>query len=228
MTSLGRRHPRPKAREEGSVLLTTPGIDVNCKGSLGNQSSGSSAGASQKKRKAVIRKDSAETQGYVSCQDMEVYDDQSFEELGLVQSAVSDSAGWHDPSGPSTCATRSATKRASSFYGIEQPSWWEEGGQPHTPNICRNCYDCRLAEKWRNNRSAVQSGMLRSDEMTSQCRLLGRFRVRRISLQRMWVKKEVGEECGDRGNKKRCSGKQVAAGTIESPDNKELELLRGR
>ena len=36
----------------------------------------------QKKRKAVVRKESAETQDYASCQSMEVDDNNSFEELG--------------------------------------------------------------------------------------------------------------------------------------------------
>ena len=67
-------------------------MDVNRKGSLGDQDSVSR----KKKRKAVMRKESAETQDYVSCHDMEVDNDKSQEEVGFVRSAVSDSAGRHD------------------------------------------------------------------------------------------------------------------------------------
>ena len=75
-------------------------------GWLVDQSSVSSAGASQKKRKAVLRKESAETQeyesclqtqDYVSCQDMEEDDNKSLQAMDFVPSAVSDSAGWHEP-----------------------------------------------------------------------------------------------------------------------------------
>ena len=39
----------------------------------------------------------SETQDYVSCQDMEVDDDKCLEEMGFVPSAMSESAGWHEP-----------------------------------------------------------------------------------------------------------------------------------
>ena len=55
------------------------GVDVNCKGSLGDQSSVCSVGDSQKKGGVVIRKESAETQEHVSCQDTEVDDDKNLE-----------------------------------------------------------------------------------------------------------------------------------------------------
>ena len=42
----------------------------------------------RRKRKAVIQKESAETQDYVSCQDMETDDNKSLEQLGFVPSAV--------------------------------------------------------------------------------------------------------------------------------------------
>ena len=50
-------------------------------GSLEDQSSVSSAGASQKQRTTVVRKESVETQEYVSCQDMEVDSDESLGEF---------------------------------------------------------------------------------------------------------------------------------------------------
>ena len=50
-----------------------------------------------------------------SCQpkDMEVNTDEGMEKLSFIPSAVSDSAGGANLSRPSTCATKSATKRAS-------------------------------------------------------------------------------------------------------------------
>ena len=54
----------------------------------------SSAGGLQKKRKAVVRKESADTQQYESCQqnDMEVGRDESLLELSFVPSVVGDSS----------------------------------------------------------------------------------------------------------------------------------------
>ena len=80
-----------------------------------------SAGCLQKKRK--VRKESAETQDYVSCQqhDMELDNNKSLEEMGFVRSAVSGSSGWREPV---RVATRSAMKRASSSM-ILQPFWWK-------------------------------------------------------------------------------------------------------
>ena len=59
----------------------------------------SSAGGSQKKRRTVVRKESAETQEHESCQknDMEVDKDEGMEELNFITRAVSDSAGWREP-----------------------------------------------------------------------------------------------------------------------------------
>ena len=47
----------------------------------------------------MVRKASADTQQYESCQqnDMEVGRDESLEELGFVPSVVGDSAWWHEP-----------------------------------------------------------------------------------------------------------------------------------
>ena len=53
--------------------------------SLAYQSSVSSAGSKQKKRKAAVRKESADTQEYEAYQQNDMH------------GAVSDSAGWHAP-----------------------------------------------------------------------------------------------------------------------------------
>ena len=65
----------------------------------------SSAEIPQKKRTAVIQKEFAETQEYVSYQDTEVDDNKSLEELQVQ---------WASLFGSCTCATRLATKRAPS------------------------------------------------------------------------------------------------------------------
>ena len=75
------------------------GVGVDHRASFADQCSMRGAGGSQKKRKAAVRKDSAETQEYHSCQhnDIEADMDEINEELSFVPSAVSDSAGWHEP-----------------------------------------------------------------------------------------------------------------------------------
>ena len=74
----------------------------------------SSAGASQKKRTAVLRKASAETQDHVSCQDMEV---------DFVP-------GWHE--------------FLEVKYMCDKQCNVEDDGKPHAINSCRNLYDHRL------------------------------------------------------------------------------------
>ena len=93
------------------------GFDVSeqrCLGELG-VSVMSSAGGSQ--NKAAVWKESAETQKYESCQqnDMEVDKDENTVEMSFVASAVSDSAGWHEPS---FMCDRQCGKEVCKFYGI--------------------------------------------------------------------------------------------------------------
>ena len=56
-----------------------------------------SAGGSQKKRKAVVRKESADTGEYESCQwnNMDMDMNENVEELSSFPIAVRRSAGWH-------------------------------------------------------------------------------------------------------------------------------------
>ena len=51
---------------------------------------------SRRTRKAVVRKEFAEPEEYMFCQDMEVDDNKSLEELGFGPSTVSVSAGWSE------------------------------------------------------------------------------------------------------------------------------------
>ena len=80
--SPGRRHLEHKAKNAEIGSSGESGVGVNPKGSLESQGSENSTGGSQKKRKAVVRKESAETQYDMSCQDMKV-NNKSLEELGL-------------------------------------------------------------------------------------------------------------------------------------------------
>ena len=65
------------------------------------------------------------------------------------------------------CATRSAMKRASHFYDITS-SLLEGDGKPQTINLCRHCYNLRLAERGESNvtnpdrrsRSTIVKGMM--------------------------------------------------------------------
>ena len=71
--------------------------DVDQRGSLEDQSALRSLGSSQTKRKAAVRKQSAETQENESRRknDLEVGRDEGMEELCFVPSAASDTAGCH-------------------------------------------------------------------------------------------------------------------------------------
>ena len=102
MAPPGRRHLGPRALEQGSVPLTSLGLTSTGRARWGTKVP-SGAGGSQKKKKAVIRKEPAETQEYVSYQDMELGDDKSLEYVGFVPSVGSDSAGWHEPPESSAC-----------------------------------------------------------------------------------------------------------------------------
>ena len=87
----------------------------------------SNAGGSQKKRKVAVPKFSAETQACESCQqhDMEVDRDEGMEELGFIPER-GERFRWvaRTLQGSSTCATKSATKRASSSL-TSQTFWWK-------------------------------------------------------------------------------------------------------
>ena len=76
------------------------GVGFDQRASEWGQSSVSKAAAgSQKKRKATVRKESADTQECVSCQlnELEVDMDENKKELSFIPSAVRSWAGWHEP-----------------------------------------------------------------------------------------------------------------------------------
>ena len=86
-----------------------------------------SAGGSHKKRQGVVRKESAETLEYESCQhsDVDVDRDESLEELNF---------------------TQEVQQRGLKFLDVAA-TLVEDDGKPHTINICENCYSLRPAER---------------------------------------------------------------------------------
>ena len=124
------------------------GIGVNRKSSLGDHSSMTSAGDLQKKRKAVVQKEFADTQEYESRQqnDVEVDLNKSLEELSFVPSVVSDSARWRDSFRVKYMCDKKCNKEGFKFCDIA-PILVEDDGKPHTINLCRNCYSLRLGER---------------------------------------------------------------------------------
>ena len=88
----------------------------------------------------MIRRESVETQDSVSYQDMEVDDDKRLEELGFLPSAV----------GVTLRVKHMCDKKCKDmgfkFYDLAAIVT-EEVDTPHTTNLCRDCYHCRLEEQ---------------------------------------------------------------------------------
>ena len=117
-----------------------PGVGVNRKGRVERRSSMSSAGGSQKRRKSVVREESADTQEYESCQqsDMEVDRDEGMEELSFISSAVSESAVSREPVRIKYMCDKKCNKEGFKFYDIAAVLV-EDDGKTHTINLCGNC-----------------------------------------------------------------------------------------
>ena len=106
------------------------GVGVDERASFGDQSSMSSTGGWQKKRKAVVRKESAHTQEYESCQqiDMEVDRGEDKEDMSFFPSALIESAGWYEPK---FMCDRQSKKEGFKFFDIAS-IMVEDDGEPHT------------------------------------------------------------------------------------------------
>ena len=148
VASPGRRHLQLRALRQRSVPMAGPGFGVNRKGSLGDQSSMCSAGGLQQKRKAFVRKESAETQDDESCQqnDVEVDEHNSLEELGFVPRAVSDSLAWRESLRVKYMRDKKCIKEGFKFYDTAATVVAGDG-KPHTINLSKNCYNLTLAER---------------------------------------------------------------------------------
>ena len=99
----------------------------------------------QKKRRALVRKEWAETQEYESCQqnDMNVDVDENKEELSFIPSAVSSLAGWHEPK---FVCDRQCREKEFQYCDIASVMV-EDDGAPHTMRLCRDCYNWRQGER---------------------------------------------------------------------------------
>ena len=104
-------------------------------------SAGDQGGFAEKKMEAVVRKGSAETQEYESCQlsDMDVDMDENKEDLNFIHSALSSSAGWH---GPKLMCDRQCGKEGFMYYDIA-PVMVEDDGEPLVINLCTGCHNSR-------------------------------------------------------------------------------------
>ena len=71
---------------------------------------------------------------------------QVFEELGLVPSAVSDSTGWHERLGVQYMYDQRCNEECFKFFDIAAILVARDG-KPHTINLCRNCHNLRVAER---------------------------------------------------------------------------------
>ena len=96
------------------------GVGVNRKSSPGDQNSMSSARGPEQKRKAVAQKESADKTQYESCQqnDIKLEENESCKELGFVQNAVGDAAGWREPLRVKNMCDKKCTQDGSTFHGI--------------------------------------------------------------------------------------------------------------
>ena len=86
-----------------------------------------------------------ETLEYESCQlnDMDVDRDEGKEELSVVPSAVSDSAGWHEP----RCMRDRQFRKEVFMFDDIVDLIVEEDGEPDTMNVCKGCCYLRQAER---------------------------------------------------------------------------------
>ena len=85
----------------------------------------------------MVWKESAETQDYVYGQDMEVDNNKNLEEIGFVQSAVNESAGWHETLRFNRMCDKKCNAVDFKIYEIAS-ILVEDDGKPHTINLCRN------------------------------------------------------------------------------------------
>ena len=193
-------------------------VDFDCMGTLDDRNFTSSDGSSQKMRKAVIRKESAETQDYVSCQDMEAEDNNSLE--GFIPSAVG------EPLRVKHMCDQKRDEKGLKFQELAA-ILTDERGTPPTINLCRDCFDYRLIEQGESKVSnAVWKDMIR--QSTSRGRFWAVFgpggfikRMReRFAIKKGWAKHLLEQAA------KAVQLETDSSWQNESPHEGELELLR--
>ena len=217
--STGGRHPKPKALEVKASTWESSGLASTRKAHLGN-----------KVRRRRVRQwygKSRHTQEYESFQqnDMEVDKEEGMEELTFVPSAVSDSAGWHEPLRVKYMCDQKCNKEGFKFYDIAA-ILVEDDGKPHTINLCRNCFNLRLAERNESVVTNVRWKAMIEQKVSRQS--VGRLRVRwfrqkgvgRCAVKNLWAKDLVEEATK--------AVQLEKSWPAESPHKEELELLRVR
>ena len=136
----------------------------------------------------------------MSCQDMEVG-----QELGRNdrRSECGEPFEWvaRTPQGSTACVTKNAAKSVPSVH-VFAAIVVEDGGKPHTINLCRNCNDCRMTD-----------GFLP-------------LNVGAISNREEVGKASVGSSNGWKQQRKAAQQETFSSWQNESPHKEELELLR--
>ena len=90
-------------------------------------------GGSKKKRKSVVRRESADTREYERHTDGMDFDmNESMEEVSF----ESDSAGWYEPN---RGAKGNAGRKVSSSMTSLAAVMVEDEGEPYTINLCQTC-----------------------------------------------------------------------------------------
>ena len=195
-------------------------VDVNWKATRKDQSFECSVENSQKKKRGALRKETAETQDCVSCQDMEVDDNKSLEEMGFVPSAAGELLRV------THMCDKKGDERGFKFCELAAVVT-EEGGTKHTINLHRNCLHRR-----RTGQGRGQQRSLEREDQTQNFSFLetgcGSFWVQMVSFKKCWSvsqSREHGPGCW-KWQKKWCSEKQAANWQRVSLFKEELELLR--
>ena len=129
-----------RCTHELEVGLVWSASEGGSKGTVGG------AGGSQNQRKAVVQKESADTQEYARCQlnDIEVDIDEDTDELSFVPSAVSRSNRWHEPK---FMCDRQCRKEGCKYYDIASVTV-EDDGKPHTMKPSRSEEIARPVAGW--------------------------------------------------------------------------------
>ena len=137
-----RWHLEPKAPRLKSASLASTSTG---RARWRSKAPGAALEVSKWKRKAVVWKESAETQEYESCQqnDLEVDRDEGMEESSLAPSAIVDANGWHKAR--FMCNNR-CKREGFDLFDIAA-ILAEDEGRPHTINHCKKCYNLSLAER---------------------------------------------------------------------------------
>ena len=118
---------------------------------------------------------------------MEVEGNKSMEELEFIRSAVSDPARRREPFTVKYMCDKKCSKEGFKFEDIAA-ILVEDDGKPHKINLCRNCYNLRLAE--RNESKVTNAGWKTTiEQKITREQAVGR-------LGNRWLRQQdVGEIC---------------------------------